>query len=296
MVSLAVVSLTALSCGLAVHTVNTLLQQSFRDRSLAYTQSFASSALPWLDPLQPTMLQSAAQFMLVGSAQYVQIALDGDLVVDERIDAISDRVIEPVAPDATSGIQSNGDSTLLDIVIPAFSGASLSDGYVRIGIDTDSVRMESHTLAVQAGALALGVDGIVIGLLAWLWRVRRPREKQQSGSSPSTLPLTIGELTIDTASRRVIFREHSVALTPKQYALIAFLASEPDRVFTDREIVDNVWESSAYADSKDVKQYVYLVRRRLGAIHPDGKRVIQTVPGFGYKLVSRLVDEDLTSS
>jgi len=106
--------------------------------------------------------------------------------------------------------------------------------------------------------------------------------------------VSVGDLRIDTIGKLVFFKNQSVQLTPKQYALIEFLAREPDRVFTDREIVDNVWEASSYADSKDVKQYVYLVRRRLSTVHPTGKRLIETVSGFGYKLVSEPVDEELT--
>jgi len=83
-----------------------------------------------------------------------------------------------------------------------------------------------------------------------------------------------------------------VPLPPKQYALLRLLASEPERVFTEEEILAAVWPDSPYADSKDIKQCVYLLRRRLGK---EGGRIVVNVPGFGYKLaVSEDIDADLT--
>ncbi|HEC63428.1 MAG TPA: helix-turn-helix domain-containing protein, partial [Candidatus Acetothermia bacterium] len=68
--------------------------------------------------------------------------------------------------------------------------------------------------------------------------------------------------------------------------LLRLLASSPGRVFSDQEILREVWPDSRYANSKDVKQYVYLVRQRLGKVRPGAEGMIVTVPGFGYKLVS----------
>ena len=73
-------------------------------------------------------------------------------------------------------------------------------------------------------------------------------------------------------------------LTPKQFALLSLLAASPGRVFSDEEIIDAVWPASAYADGKDVKQYVYLLRRRLSQTGGEGSEIIVNVPGFGYRL------------
>jgi len=76
-----------------------------------------------------------------------------------------------------------------------------------------------------------------------------------------------------------------VRLSPKQFTLLRLLASSPGKVFSDREILREVWPDSRYANSKDVKQYVYLVRQRLGKVRPGAEGMIVTVPGFGYKLI-----------
>ena len=94
--------------------------------------------------------------------------------------------------------------------------------------------------------------------------------------------------------KRVTLKGEGVDLTPKQFALLEFLAERSDRVVSEEEIVDGVWAGSHYADSKDVKQYVYLVRNRLSKADPGGRDLITTVPGFGYRLTSDPVDGELT--
>ena len=105
-----------------------------------------------------------------------------------------------------------------------------------------------------------------------------------------------GGLRVEEATKRVSLFGQEVSLTPKQYALLSLLASEPGRVFSDREIIAAIWSESAYADSKDVKQQVYLLRRRLATVHPDGARLVANAPGFGYRLASFGVDGNVTAS
>lgn len=299
-VSMAIVLATILGWCLAIHTVRMEIEQAFRERSLSYVQAFASSAAPWVDPIQPAMLQSAARFMLVGSAQYVQVVIGSAVVADERMGTASEVQLAVLDSTSHTGIQSSvSDSTdSLDIAIPLFSGASLERGYVRIGIDPSSVALRVRAIAGWSGALAVGIDGLLVALLWWLWGFRfavsRGEASQGARLAATTDPAMIGDLRIDRAGRRITLKDQPLRLTPKQYALLEFLAQEPDRVFSEREIVENVWKTSAYADSKDIKQYVYLIRGKLEAIHPRGRQIIETVPGFGYKLSSNPIDEELT--
>ena len=95
----------------------------------------------------------------------------------------------------------------------------------------------------------------------------------------------MGALEIFEDQKHVRLFGEPVRLSPKQFAFLRLLASAPGRVFSDREILREVWPDSQYANSKDVKQYVYLVRQRLGKVRPGAEGMIVTVPGFGYKLV-----------
>jgi len=295
--SVLVVLLTALALVLAVRAYHRLLGEGFRERSIAYTQAFATSATSWLDPVNAPMLQAASRFMLVGSALFVQVILEDGLVIDERGEAAAEILLPPIEEVPSLGAGSartpNG-SSYLDIVaqLPASDGEAR--GYVRVGIDASSVLSRGRSTAALAAGLGLLFDVLIILLLHWVLRGRRPRSEQATGSSES--PIVVGDLLIDPSAKEVRFEGAAVSLTPKQYALLALLAQQPGRVYSEREIVGEVWSESPYADSKDVKQYVYLIRQRLAAVDPKARDQIVTVPGFGYKLVSEVVDGGLTDS
>jgi DNA-binding response OmpR family regulator len=123
---------------------------------------------------------------------------------------------------------------------------------------------------------------------------RQVLEPSIDGKEAAPQVIAHGGLQIDEVTKRVALFGKHVSVTPKQYALLCLLASNPGRVFSDGEILDAVWPTSSYADSKDVKQQVYLLRRRLATTWADAAKMLVNVPGFGYKLVPPVIDEDLT--
>ncbi len=297
-VAVTVVLVTALALILAVRSYNTLLEETFHDRSVAYVQAFTASAEAWIEPLNTEMLQSAARFMLVGSTLFVRIELGGDLIVDEREEEAGSLDLPPVpSPSSPAGktLRLPSGRTYLDVSAP-LSVSGETKGMVRIGIDPTSIVVRGRSTTLAAAGIAVGVDALVLVLLFWSHRGRSRREVDGESVSPQAVPppIEVGDLRIDRATKRVTLKGEGVDLTPKQYALLEFLAQRADRVVSEREIVEGVWAGSHYADSKDVKQYVYLVRKRLAKAAPDVRGLIVTVPGFGYRLVSDPVDGELT--
>jgi DNA-binding response OmpR family regulator len=57
-----------------------------------------------------------------------------------------------------------------------------------------------------------------------------------------------------STSRQVLLHGRALALTPKEFDLLALLASAPGRVFTDAEIVERIWSGKQNASSVDVAQ------------------------------------------
>ena len=68
------------------------------------------------------------------------------------------------------------------------------------------------------------------------------------------------------------------------FYLLALLARDFGRVFTNEEIIAELWGSDSRATSADVKQYVYQLRSKI-ELDPHAPQLIQNVKGFGYKLV-----------
>ena len=300
-IALAVIGATALGAAWGVCCLHSVLTEGFVDRSLAYAQAFSASTLPWVNPPNVEMLDAASRFMLVGSALYVQIVIDGVVASDERTTAFLDMELDPLAAPDTSSV-SVGQRDLrglpahLDVVVPLPSAATPTS-YVRIGVDESSLNLRKRSTTFAGIGIGLAIDSLLIGFFWWLLRRRHaPRPAESSAPTSLDSSRTVGGLVIDPLRRRVALKGQPVNLTPKQFALLDVLASQPERVFSDREIVEAVWSESPYADSKDVKQYIYLLRRRLSAAYPKGGDLIETVPGFGYRLNPAAVERGLTGN
>jgi len=297
-----VVLVTVLALILAVQGYHTLLEETFCERSLAYAQAFAASAGAWIEPLDAEMLRAASQFLLVGSVLFVRIEVGESPVIDERgEEAIFFDLSPAPSPIGPIGEMRRLESgrSYFDVTVPLnVSGGT--KGAVRIGIDTASIVVRERIMALAAIGIAVVVDAIVLGLLFWShggwawWRKRDASGGTDGAVSAALSPIVVGDLRIDRAGKRVTMKDQRVELTPKQYALLEFLAERAGRVVSEEEIVERVWTGSHYADSKDVKQYVYLVRKRLAKADPNGRHLIVTVPGFGYRLTPEPVDEELT--
>jgi len=101
-------------------------------------------------------------------------------------------------------------------------------------------------------------------------------------AEPQSIPR--GPIEIDERAKTVNINGESITLTPKEFYLLALLASDLGRVFTNKEIITELWGSDSRATGADVKQYVYQLRSKIER-DPHLPQWIQNVKGFGYKLV-----------
>lgn len=136
--------------------------------------------------------------------------------------------------------------------------------------------------------LELGADDYLVkpfGLQELVARIRAVTRRARGGTRATAtgaeaVPPSVGALVVDRRSHRVTVDGIEVVLTPKEYDLLAFLASDPGRVFTRSEIFDEVWDPHWYGPTKTLDVHVASVRRKLG--DPGW---IETVRGVGFRLV-----------
>lgn len=91
-------------------------------------------------------------------------------------------------------------------------------------------------------------------------------------------------LIIEHDARRVTARGQEVNFTPKEYDLLHFLASSPDKVFSREELLRDVWKYDFFGDIRTVDTHIKRVREKLNRISPEAAAMITTVWGIGYKL------------
>ncbi|MCX4548130.1 response regulator transcription factor [Streptomyces sp. NBC_01387] len=175
------------------------------------------------------------------------------------------------------------DLVVLDIMLPGMNGYRVCAALRAAGNDVPILMLTAKDGEYdEAEGLDTGADDYLTKPFSYLVLVARIRAliRRRSAGRPSPV-LTAGELSIDTATRRVHCAEGEVALTAKEFAVLEQLAVRAGEVVGKPEILEHVWDFAYEGDPNIVEVYVSALRRKLGA----GR--IETVRGAGYRLVSR---------
>jgi len=93
----------------------------------------------------------------------------------------------------------------------------------------------------------------------------------------------VGDLAIDFAQHRVIMGQREVQLTPLEYRLLAFLASNVGRVVLREDILHHVWGPEYRDETEYVRVYIRYLRQKIEK-DPSNPEYIITKPGAGYML------------
>jgi len=95
----------------------------------------------------------------------------------------------------------------------------------------------------------------------------------------------VGELRVDVGERSASLADQPLALTRKEFDLLAYLAARPGRVVSRRELLEEVWRQPSVGEDQTIDVHLYWLRRKLGesAAKP---RYLRTVRGVGFRLVA----------
>jgi DNA-binding response OmpR family regulator len=117
---------------------------------------------------------------------------------------------------------------------------------------------------------------VVARVRAVLRRAGRPE------LDPSDGPLEFGDLRIDARSREVRLRGEEVRLTPREFDLLHFLASNPEVVFSRIQLLEELWDFAYDGDPSTVTVHVRRIREKIEDDPSRPCRVV-TVWGVGYR-------------
>ena len=114
-------------------------------------------------------------------------------------------------------------------------------------------------------------------------RVKAVLNRTMPRTEASDSTMTFGELSIDTASHTVKVSGEEVSLTPKEFDILAFLASNRGTVFSKEEIYRAVWQNEYLLDDSNIMAFVRKIRKKIEP-EPDNPHYLLTVWGVGYKM------------
>ena len=136
--------------------------------------------------------------------------------------------------------------------------------------------------------LEAGADDFMVkpyGFRELVARIRAVLRRVAVAPTPDVAARSIGELFIDPKSRRVERDGVAVALTPREFDLLSYLAADPGAVFSRDQIIHDVWDENWWGSTKTLDVHVASLRKKVGA------ETIETVRGVGFRLADHDIDE-----
>jgi len=174
---------------------------------------------------------------------------------------------------------------LLDLGLPDGDGLAFIAKLRQDALTPIVVITARDAEAMKVAALDAGADDYItkpFGVDELLARIRAALRHavQAAGAAPV---VRTGELEINLATRTVTERGRDVDLTPKEYEILALLASHLGNVVRHRDLLKAVWGSET-ADIQYLRVYMSQLRAKL-EIDPSSPEYIISEPAVGYRLV-----------
>jgi two-component system KDP operon response regulator KdpE len=198
-----------------------------------------------------------------------------------------------VASDGVAALQTFGDwppdLVLTDLSMPSIDGLQLCRNLRAISplpIIVLSVKGEETT---KVQALDAGADDYVtkpFGMDELLARIRAAlrRALAQKPDQEASPVLDVGDFRLDLENRSVVVKGVEVHLTPKEYDLMVFLVSHPDKVLTHRTLLAAIWGGDSVEQTEYLRVFIGQLRKKIEP-NPATPQYIVTDPWIGYRFL-----------
>jgi DNA-binding response OmpR family regulator len=177
------------------------------------------------------------------------------------------------------------DLVILDWMLPGRDGIEVlrtlraRDAKTPVLLLTARDAVDDRVLGLNAGA-----DDYLVKPFAFAELLARIRALLRRADFANPLRQQIGDLTLDVQTRRIVRGSREIALTPREFDLLAFLAQHHDETVTRQMIAREVWREPNRATPLDNVIDVHLAHLRRKLDDGEDVKLIQTVRGVGFVL------------
>jgi two-component system response regulator RegX3 len=177
------------------------------------------------------------------------------------------------------------DLVLLDLMLPGLSGTEVCK-QLRSRSNVPIIMLTAKDTEVdKVVGLELGADDYVTkpySKAELVARIRAVMRRQGEVIETADVVLNAGPVQIDIERHQVKINNSSVALPLKEFELLEYLIRNSGRVLTRAQLIDRVWGSDYFGDTKTLDVHVKRLRAKIEQ-DPANPVFIQTIRGLGYK-------------
>ena len=179
------------------------------------------------------------------------------------------------------------DLVLLDLMLPGLTGEEFIAQMRRKKTMPILVLSAKAGLEDRVNVLRLGADDFIskpFDNAEVLARVEAQLRRYRQFSAPAEAGevLRLGDLVLDREAVRVTAGGKDVALTAREFEILALLLSHPKKVYTREQLYENVWGGEYMGDDNTVNVHISNLRSKLGRV--SDREYIKTVWGIGFKM------------
>jgi two-component system, OmpR family, response regulator RegX3 len=184
------------------------------------------------------------------------------------------------------------DVVLLDLTLPDGDGRDVCRE-LRKSSEVPIIMLTARgTVTDRVVGLEMGADDYVVKPFAVgevISRIRAVLRRARTAPSVPAAPLAdvleAGELRLDPGSRRAWRAGEELALTRKEFDLLARLMRDAGRVVSRETLMSDVWDENWFGSTKTLDVHIAGLRRKLGE-EPSRPRFIETVRGVGFRFAA----------
>jgi heavy metal response regulator len=178
------------------------------------------------------------------------------------------------------------DILILDVMLPGRDGIEVCRTLRQRGLRTPILMLTAKD-AVEDRVVGLdsGADDYLVKPFAFTELLARLRALARRQPAVVGSLLQVGDLALDTATRRLSRGRADIELTTKEYAVLEYLLRHPNQVLTRTMIAEHVWNYDFDNASNVIDVHIRNLRRKIDDPFPI--KLIETVRGAGYRISGR---------
>jgi DNA-binding response OmpR family regulator len=171
---------------------------------------------------------------------------------------------------------------VLDFMLPKIDGIALLP-LIRRATEVPILMLSAkHDVATRVAGLEAGADDYLAKPFEFVELIARVQTLLRRPNLARVSMLSYLDIVMDVEKRMVWRGDESIALSSREFDLLAVLLRYPERVFTRQQLLDRVWGTDRDVLPGSVETYISYLRAKLD--RGPHRRVIRTIRGVGYTI------------